>query len=38
LFQLFSSLFQPESKKLKQTVKIKIGFWNAEKQALKEMN
>jgi hypothetical protein len=35
---LFLSAFQLKNKKQKQTMKIKIGFWSAEKQAYEEMN
>jgi hypothetical protein len=38
LFFIFSWLFQLKSKKQKQTMKSKTGFWNAEKQASEEMN
>jgi hypothetical protein len=37
LFQLFSCLFQLKSKKLKQTTKIKINFWNIENHAFEEV-
>jgi hypothetical protein len=38
LFWLFSKPFQLKSKKLKQTGKIKTGFWNAKEQVYEEMN